>query len=522
MRYISNLDYIALGNRLTVLISDMFLSEEYYKCDKFEIYWGKIKHNFNDLFENEFTVYNSQNDIGEISDKNTIFLNRKYRCKNFKKELNGFIHLKNDNLHDVYSYHYKFDHTLCYTYDRTPVELKERYLKQIKKLIIKKNIINQVQKICSTWKGDIVGVHIRLGDFKKYPDRVVKIEQFFMKMDKMKDNTFFISTDETSCIKKFIERYGSDRIFYRDHPYDERKNDYISAFIDILLLAKCKRLILTNYSTYSQLAWYFGGCTEKFDIICNPKQIKFIKAIVLSCDKYHIYVYHMIKLYLNKWNNCPFIFYVPYNNKKPDWYDNEFCDRVCFLKCEKGFKNTISTLLKDCNENEWIYWCSCDQYPIWFNPNIFEKVYRKVLNINDNSIFGVTPQFLTKCGKKLVKTEGKQIGSLLKERLEWKSSKEITIWYHQYLRSKVLKHIFEIFEEPSVAKKLDYQLYKNEDKMYNFLGSGKYYGVYEKYSEYGESTSRGKTTINCYESFQKNNIDLNDMLEVSDKRLIWN
>lgn len=518
MRYVSNLDHAALGNRLTVLINDMFLAEEYYHSEKFEVYWKKLRHSFHDLFENNYKEYDRADLIG---DSDRLFFRRGYRCKDYKKELNGFVHLSSDNLSGVYSYHYKFDHTLCYTYDRTPVQLKERYLKQIRKLVVRKEIVNEVKRVSSLWRGDIVGVHIRLGDFKKHPDRVVRLEQFFRVMDMMKECNFFISTDEVSCIGELIKRYGRERIFYHDHPYDEKRDDYITAFIGILLLAKCKKLILTNYSTYSQLAWYFGECKATCNIVCNLKQLRLIRAIVLSCDRYHIYVYHMIKLYLKIWDSCPFIFCVPYNNRKPDWSNGEFRDRVYFFKCGSGFKETISALLKECDENEWVYWCSCDQYPIWFNSDIFEKVHKKVMDIKDESIFGITPQFLNKCGRKLIKNGGEKIGDLLKERMEWKSSKEITIWYHQYLRAKVLKHIFEAFDEPPVAKKLDYQLYKNEDKMYKFLSSGKYYGVFEKCSEYGEATSRGKTTINCYESFKRDGINLNDMLEVGNKKLIW-
>lgn len=520
MRYVSNLDYGALGNRLTVLISDMFLAEEYYDCSKFEVYWGKLKHRFHDLFDNNYTEYNYTDQVGK---NDRLFFRRGYKCKDYRKELNGFVHLKSDDLRDVYSYHYKFDHTLCYTYNRTPVKLRERYLRQIKRLIVRREIINEVERVSSIWRDNIVGVHIRLGDFKKYPDRVVRLEQFYRVMDEMKGCNFFISTDEIGCIRELVKRYGSDRIFYHDHLYDEKKNDYITAFVGILLLAKCKKLIVTNYSTYSQLAWYFGGCEATCNIVCNIKQLRLMRAIVLSCDRYHIYVYHMIKLYLKMWDSCPFIFCVPYNNVKPEWGDGEkgeLRDRVFFFKCGNGFKETVLALLKGCDEEEWIYWCSCDQYPIWFNSDIFEKIHRSVLEIEDRSIYGVTPQYLNKCGRKLIKSGGNQMG-FLKERMEWKSSKEITIWYHQYLRTKVLKHIFETFDEPSVAKKLDYQLYKNEDKMYKFLSSGKYYGVFEKYSEYGEATSRGETTINCFESLKRIGVNLNEVLPVSDKRLIW-
>lgn len=516
MRFVSNLNYAALGNRLTVLISDMFLAEEYYKSEKFEIYWELIRHKFSDLFDNKFIEYQNIHEIGS----DYIFLKRNHVCKDYKKELNGFVHLNSDKLDDVYSYHYKFDHTLCYTYEKTPIELRERYLKQIQKLIVNKNIIEEVNRISSKWKGNIVGVHIRLGDFKKYPDRVVKLEQFYYIMDQMKDCNFFISTDEIKCIGLLQERYGKERIFYHDHKYDSKRNDYITAFIGILLLSRCKKLIVTNYSTYSQLAWYFGECKADVRVVCNLKQLRLIRAVVLSCDRYHPYVYHMIKKYIDNWDSCPFVFCVPYNEKIP-WWGKQFGDRVLFIKCESPFKDTVMSLIEGVDDEEWIYWCSCDQYMEWFDKNIFEAVHRETLKIKDTGVYGVVGHYLKKCGAKLIKSGGDYVGDLLKEREPWKSSKEITIWYHQYLRTKVLKHIFSVFKEPEVAKKLDNQLYKNKEDMYKFLGEGKYYGVCRKSSECGESTSRGQTTLNCLESFKKEGIRVDDLLPVSEKRLVW-
>jgi hypothetical protein len=206
MKYISNLDHCALGNRLTILISDLYLCEEFYKADEFEIYWENIKTPFNKLFTNEFNIHNSYESFKNLSEK-YIFHHRKEKINEYTKGLNGFVYFKKEKelLKNTYSYYYKFDHTLSYTYERTPKIFIDRFTKQIKKLKINKNILKKIDQISNEWKDkNTVGIHIRLGDFNKYEDRIVDIKKFYNKMDELlkkdKSLSFYISTDENRII----------------------------------------------------------------------------------------------------------------------------------------------------------------------------------------------------------------------------------------------------------------------------------------------------------------------------------
>ena len=292
MIYISNLDHSALGNRLTILISDLYLCEEFYKADEFQIYWENIKTSFNKLFTNNFKIHNSYESFKNLSEK-YIFHHRKDKINEYTKGLNGFVYLNKEKelLKNVYSYYYKFDHTLSYTYERTPKIFIDRFIKQIKKLKINKNLLKKVDQISDEWKNkNTVGVHIRLGDFNKYEDRKIDIKEFYNKMDELlkkdKSLSFYISTDENRIIPELQKKYGKDKIYFHDHQYDKNRSDYETSFIGILLLAKCKTLILTNYSTYSQLAWYFGMCKAKVHIIQNPKQIRSYNLYSLNNNFY--------------------------------------------------------------------------------------------------------------------------------------------------------------------------------------------------------------------------------------------
>jgi len=245
-----------------------------------------------------------------------------------------------------------------------------------------------------------------------------------------------------------------------------------------------------------------------------------MKCIILCCDKYHIFAYHTIKTYEKLYPQNEFIYHIPYNEIKPIFIEKEFPKKIVFIKTPQPFKDTIRYLLKGSDDNDWIYWCSSDQYLINIDATIAKKINDVVKNIKDEKIYGVSFAYLNKTGEKLLKKNGDIIeknGLRLAEKLSWESSKEITIWFHQYLRVKVLRHIFDKFEEPKVAKSLDKQLYLNKEDMYGFLKTGKYFTLDYKICEFGENTSRGMMTKNACENFQKYGIQKPSNFEVSDK-----
>jgi hypothetical protein len=56
------------------------------------------------------------------------------------------------------------------------------------------------------------------------------------------------------------------------NPYDQHYNDIqlvVDGFIDCLLLSKCSTIIGTWCSTFTECAWWFGGCKAKV-IIPEP------------------------------------------------------------------------------------------------------------------------------------------------------------------------------------------------------------------------------------------------------------
>ena len=251
---------------------------------------------------------------------------------------------------------------------------------------------------------------------------------------------------------------------------------------------------------------------------------------MLCCDRYHIFAYHTILTYQKLWPTNRFTFYIPWCDKKPQYIieDNVIGkDKVVFVKTsDSSFKGTMKTLLENIDDEEFIYWCTSDQYLVRMDNKIADTIENMLDTVFYNtSIYGISNAFLKKSGRKLIKPAGEVIkgawGGNMVEKYSWSDSKTITLWFHQYLRAKVLKHIFNAFTEPRVAKALDKQLYSNSEKIYNFPSTGRYFTIDTNIAEFGENTSRGKILKNTIESFHKYGIDVTKSFEIMDKELYW-
>jgi len=84
-----------------------------------------------------------------------------------------------------------------------------------------------------------------------------------------------------------------------------------------------------------------------------------IRAIVLTCDRYRAVTEHMIFQYDRLWPDHPFVFHVPY--QELGGVDTE---QVKYFPTPSDIKGTVLRLLTQIDEEEWIYWCVDDKYPL--------------------------------------------------------------------------------------------------------------------------------------------------------------
>jgi len=84
-----------------------------------------------------------------------------------------------------------------------------------------------------------------------------------------------------------------------------------------------------------------------------------LKAIVLSCDRYRAITEHMILQYERLWPDHPFVFRIPYQRARG--LDTK---RTTYRQTPEDIKGTVLHLVADLDDEEWIYWCVDDKYPI--------------------------------------------------------------------------------------------------------------------------------------------------------------
>ncbi len=231
-----------------------------------------------------------------------------------------------------------------------------------------------------------------------------------------------------------------------------------------------------------------------------------MNAIVLTCDRYRPITDHMIHQYDRLWPDHPLRWRIPYQALRES--DTE---RVRYIHAPESspddIPRTVLRLIEDLDDEEWVYWCADDKYPIQL---VLEKVESLMCYAQEsNDVSGV---MFCRCRVTLDRPDlalypGERVtpnGEILLERNGW-----FQIWIHQFLRAKVLRHFFcEMSGRISNAKAM-------ADQQFEILklADHRLFVTKKNYAVFGESTRRGRLTKNCYESIRKNRLELPKQLQ---------
>lgn len=253
-----------------------------------------------------------------------------------------------------------------------------------------------------------------------------------------------------------------------------------------------------------------------------------MKAIILCCDKYQICAYHTIKTYEKYLEGNNFVYILPYNEKVEEYTKKlrrDIKKRMIFVYTKKDFKITMNKLLKTVDNNEFVYWCSSDNYI----EEVDKDKFMKIKELVEKDYFSKYDAISLCYNKKIHEVKDTlshiEINSMNFLRCPPWNTPVFNIWNHQFMKGKILKAIWNSFDEPKVAKDLDKQLYRLHHKIYNnstFINCKNLY-VDLPIMKLGENTSRGKMTMNAFNNFKKLNLDTKLInLEVNkDISLIW-
>lgn len=177
-------------------------------------------------------------------------------------------------------------------------------------------------------------------------------------------------------------------------------------------------------------------------------------------------------------------------------------EQVKYLTAPSDIKGTVLHLLTDIDDEEWIYWCVDDKYPIQL---VIDKIGTLISHAMrspevDGLLFCRCRATLTNPKLTLFPRKGKNpFGDIYLERKAW-----FQIWIHQILRAKVLRHLFTHL--PDVIPNA-----KAMDELKNDVPKPTEHRLFvtkENFAVFGESTRRGVVTQNCYESMVTARIEI--------------
>jgi len=267
-----------LSCRINCLVSAMKFAEKTGR--KLIIYWPKnhwCNCTLSDLFENNFKeIYGRDlkkiikskdykiyiQDLKNFNDKKKFILINSSKFMGFSKEN---IQLKFKNI---------------------PKNIQKDILNYLGKLKINKKIQRNVDGFYNKFfKGDVIGIHLRKGDFKLIANNVGNVssdEKFIEEIEKeIKINPkikFLLATEDKETEEKFKKIFDKKIIVYPKKTKKRNEEGAVEeALIELLLLSKCKKISGSFGSTFTEMAWWIGECKPEIKIIIDKKELEVYK-----------------------------------------------------------------------------------------------------------------------------------------------------------------------------------------------------------------------------------------------------
>ena len=239
-----------------------------------------------------------------------------------------------------------------------------------------------------------------------------------------------------------------------------------------------------------------------------------MKAIVLTCDRYAAFRDHMLVTYQRLWPNHPFQFVIPYQTYPTELAEN-YGERVDLVQSPPGIKETVLTLLSALDPDEWVYWCIDDKYLVSLKDGVANDVAEWIPTITDPLVAGVSFARV----RMLLKRDNLILDDIIEDSLGHvfiRRRNYAQIWLHQFLRVKVLRTIFDRFSDrPFVAKEMDAM-----KKLQSLPDDQRLYVMSDNQVVFGESTHRGRITLNCMKNMKTLGLPIPRDFEISDKSII--
>ena len=252
-----------LSNRIKGLISCIRICAQ-RDNNKLVLNWSKSTNfncDFNDLFENKFLP--DWNDGSDSLDQ--VHANTSQRVINTWRLI-----ASQDELSDDPAIQTLQPDAIDFQYEAIPLQIRQDYIPCFDQLIAQQTIREEVNVFSKKFDQNTISIALRTWEDCESRQHLFRLENVFSILDRNPNSQFFISCDSSTVLNQIRNNYGERMLVYpaRTTRGDRNSKEGIQdALIELLLLSKNSRLKASKLSTFSEVAWWFGGCNAEVEII---------------------------------------------------------------------------------------------------------------------------------------------------------------------------------------------------------------------------------------------------------------
>jgi hypothetical protein len=274
-KFIISANMGGICNRIKCLVTCMRLAQKSSRT--VELSWGEndlCRCKFSDLFENKFigvsrTVVDILSQSYSPVKHDRYFIVNTWRFLTLPGEFAG-------NHREFYPS--PGGNSIDFEFDRIPQALRDEFLACLNRLTPIRYVRQEVERFAKRFGDSTVSVSIRSWpEARSIRAFLFKLENVYSVLDKEADSDFFVSCDSAEVLEALTRRYGDRVISYPKRTGVNNRTSRIGMqdiLIDLLLLARNKSLKISAFSTYSEMAWWFGGCKAKVEILESKADIE--------------------------------------------------------------------------------------------------------------------------------------------------------------------------------------------------------------------------------------------------------
>lgn len=280
-QYLVSFNRSGLCNRLKNILSVLRVAGQ-HGCAPL-VYWPrneKVACDFGDLIQSDLPVINDAGAMRRLCAEQRWRLHTRYDGRMGGEPYQLLSTWRLVTLHgDLAGASLRVDRSpdgrgIDFQYEAIPTRVCEAYGALLRTWRPAEAVREGVEACAREFDEGTVAVSVRSWPDARQRQALFRIEQFFAVLDGLRDRRFFLSVDDPAVVDAFRARYGTRLLESRrrtaagDRGSSAGMRDIM---VDLLLLSRCRTMVVSHLSTFPEMAWWFGGCRAGVTVLGDER-----------------------------------------------------------------------------------------------------------------------------------------------------------------------------------------------------------------------------------------------------------